>query len=85
MRADIRYNDIIDGDEARIAQAAADNAPNLPASEIDADRFYITQHYHKYTRENHDVWRDLFDRRWTVLEKQVSRQFIEGMTQGAIK
>ncbi|MCC6659632.1 MAG: phenylalanine 4-monooxygenase [Phycisphaerales bacterium] len=79
MQPSIRYNNVIDGDEARIAQAAADKAPETPAAEIDPDRFYITQHYHKYTREDHEVWRDLFDRRWTVLEQQVSRQFIEGM------
>lgn len=79
MRADIRYNNIIDSDEAREAQAAADRTPGMPAAEIDADRFYITQHYHLYTRDDHEVWRDLFDRRWTVLEQQVSRQFIEGM------
>lgn len=79
MRADIKYNNIIDSDEARLAQVAADDAPNRPASRINADEFYITQQYHKYTREDHDVWRDLFDRRWTVLEQQVSRQFIEGM------
>ncbi|MBL8763276.1 MAG: phenylalanine 4-monooxygenase [Phycisphaerae bacterium] len=79
MRTDIRYNNVIDSEEARIAQAAADAAPSLHAGDIDADRFYITQHYHKYTRENHDVWREMFTRRWTVLEQQVSRQFIEGM------
>jgi phenylalanine-4-hydroxylase len=79
MRPDIRYNNIIDSDEARLAQAEADKAPGLPASKINADSYYITQHYHKYTREDHEVWRDLFDRRWTVLERQVSRQFIEGM------
>lgn len=79
MRQDIKYNNIIDGEEARTAQAAADQAAHLPADQINADDFYITQAYDKYTRENHDVWRDLFDRRWTVLEKQVSRQFIEGM------
>jgi phenylalanine-4-hydroxylase len=79
MLPTIRYNNIIASDEARAAQAAADQAPNLPADEIDADKFYITQHYHLYTPENHDVWRDLYDRRWTVLEHQVSRQFIEGM------
>jgi phenylalanine-4-hydroxylase len=79
MRADIKYNNIIDSDEARIAQAEADRAPALAADEIDADKFYITQRYAQYTRENHDVWRDLFDRRWTMLEQQVSRQFIEGM------
>jgi phenylalanine-4-hydroxylase len=79
MRADIKYNNIIDSGQARQAQAFADNAPNLPAAEIDADKFYITQDYEKYTREDHDVWRDLYDRRWTVLEKQVSRIFIDGM------
>ena len=79
MRADIRYNNIIDSEEARKAQAAADKAPDTPADLINADKFYITQDYTKYTREDHDVWRELFDRRWTVLEKQVSRQFIEGM------
>ena len=79
MNADIKYNNIIDGEEARIAQACADAAPSLPHDEIDADKFYITQQYHLYTRENHDVWRDLFNRRWTVLEQQVSSQFIEGM------
>ncbi len=79
MRQDIRYNNIIDSDEARAAQAAADAAPGTPASHIDADRFYITQQYEKYTPENHDVWREMFDRRWEVLEQQVSRTFIEGL------
>ena len=55
MRADIRYNNIIDSDEARLAQAEADRAPSQHAVDINADKFYITQHYHKYTRENHDV------------------------------
>jgi phenylalanine-4-hydroxylase len=75
----INYNNIIDGEEARAAQASADNAPNLRASAIHADEFYITQRYDLYTPENHDVWRDLYDRRWAVLEQQVSRQFIDGM------
>jgi phenylalanine-4-hydroxylase len=75
----IAYNNIIDSDEARQAQAWADKAPTTHHDLIDADKFYITQHYAKYTRENHDVWRELFDRRWNVLESQVSRQFIEGM------
>lgn len=79
MRGDIRYNNIIDSDEAREAQAAADKAPDLPAEKINADEFYITQQYHKYTRADHEVWRDLFTRRWAVLEQQVSRTFIEGL------
>ena len=79
MQANIRYNNIINSDEARIAQEWADKAPSMHHDDIDADKFYITQHYHLYTAADHDVWRDLFKRRWTVLEEQVSRQFIEGM------
>lgn len=79
MRADIKYNNIIDSDEARQAQAAADAAPALPHDRIDARTFYITQRYHKYTRDNHAVWHDLFTRRWAVLEEQVSRTFIDGL------
>ena len=80
MRQDIKYNNIIDGAEAREAQAAADRAPSLAHDKIDADQFYITQRYERYTRADHEVWRDLFDRRWTKLEQQVSGQFIEGMS-----
>ena len=79
MREDIRYNNIVNSEEARTAQAAADKAPETPHDQIDADQFYIHQNYELYTAEDHDVWRDLFDRRWTVLEQQVSRQFIDGM------
>ena len=79
MRADIKYNNIIDSDDARRAQAAADAAPDTLADKIDASKFYITQAYEKYTRENHEVWRDLFDRRMAVLEQQVSRTFIDGL------
>jgi phenylalanine-4-hydroxylase len=75
----IAYNNIIDSDEARLAQARADAAPGLSAAEIDASTFYITQHYAKYTRADHEVWRDLFNRRWAVLEQQVSRTFIDGL------
>ncbi|MGH7134015.1 MAG: hypothetical protein ACREJO_18975, partial [Phycisphaerales bacterium] len=79
MRADIKYNNIIDSDDARRAQAAADLAPTTPADKIDVSKYYITQCYEKYTRENHEVWRDLFDRRMSMLDKQVSRTFIDGL------
>ncbi len=79
MRADIRYNNIIDSDESRQAQAEADKAPGQPAAAIDPHRYYITQRYAQYTPADHDVWRDLYDRRWTMLERQVSHQFIDGM------
>jgi phenylalanine-4-hydroxylase len=79
MRPDIRYNNIIDSDEARFAQAAADAAPALPSDQIDPRKFYIKQRYELYTEDDHSVWRDLYDRRWSVLEQQVSRTFIDGL------
>ncbi|MGQ0629251.1 MAG: phenylalanine 4-monooxygenase [Phycisphaerales bacterium] len=75
----INYNNIIDSTEATVAQAHADAAPGMSAEAIDPSLFYITQAYHKYTRENHEVWRDLYVRRWEVLEQQVSTTFIDGL------
>jgi len=79
MAPEIHYNNIIDSDEAANAQAKADAAAKLPADQIDVREFYITQPYHKYTQENHKVWSELFNRRWTMLERQVSRTFIDGL------
>jgi phenylalanine-4-hydroxylase len=79
MRPDIRYNNIIDSDAARLAQAAADAAPGLLSNQIDPTKFYIEQRYELYTQEDHAVWRDLYDRRWAVLSQQVSRTFISGL------
>lgn len=79
MQPSINYNNVIDSDEARTAQAAADAAPSMPAEKIDQNKFYITQQYHKYTRDDHEVWRDMYDRRWAVLEQQVSRTFLDGI------
>jgi phenylalanine-4-hydroxylase len=79
MRADIKYNNIIDSGEARAAQAFADAAPALPSDQIDPTKFYIKQRYELYTQTDHAVWQDLYDRRWTVLEQQVSRTFISGL------
>lgn len=79
MRNDILYNNIINQAEAKVAQSFADAAPSMPHDAIDPTKFYIKQHYHLYTRENHDVWRDMFNKRWGLLEQQVSRTFIDGL------
>src|SRR5690606_8484614 len=79
MRADINYSSIIDSDEAREAQAAADAAPNLPSAQIDPERFYITQHYDRYTDENHEVWRTMYAKRMETLYQQASNVFLTGM------
>lgn len=79
MREDIAYNNIIDGDEFVQAQAAADAAANLPAEEIDTEGFYVTQQYDRYSDENHEVWKALYERRWEMLEEQASNTFIAGL------
>lgn len=79
MRSDIDYNNIIDGAEAARAQAAADASAHLPPEEIDTESFYITQHYDRYTEENHRVWKMMYEKRWAMLEEQASRTFIDGL------
>lgn len=79
MRADIRYSDVINSEEARNAQKAADTAADLPSDQIDTSKFYITQHHDRYTEENHEVWRTLTRRRLESLEAQASDVFLEGM------
>jgi phenylalanine-4-hydroxylase len=79
MRADIAYNNVIDGDEFERAQTAAYAAEYQTADEVDPSTFYVTQHYDRYTDENHDVWKELYERRWAKLEQQASRTFINGL------
>ncbi|MEM1071910.1 MAG: phenylalanine 4-monooxygenase [Planctomycetota bacterium] len=79
MRPDINYSDIIDSDEARIAQAAADAAPSQHSSEIDPTRFFVSQDETKYTAENQEVWQTLFDKRMESLDRQASDVFLGGM------
>ncbi|MCW5755768.1 MAG: phenylalanine 4-monooxygenase [Phycisphaeraceae bacterium] len=79
MRGDIEYSKVIDSDEARLAQAAADKAPYQPSADIDTDKFYITQRMDLYTPENHEVWRTLFTERMKTLDHQASKVFLDGM------
>ena len=79
MRGDIEYSKVIDSDEARKAQAAADKAPFQPSSDIDTNKFYITQRMDLYTPENHEVWRTLYHERMKTLDDQASTVFLDGM------
>ncbi|MEO1511649.1 MAG: hypothetical protein AAFU70_06225, partial [Planctomycetota bacterium] len=79
MRDDIAYNNIIDGDEFERAQKAADASAELTRDEIDTETFYVTQHYERYSDENHLVWKTLYEQRWEKLEEQASNVFIEGL------
>ncbi|MEO0513064.1 MAG: phenylalanine 4-monooxygenase [Planctomycetota bacterium] len=70
---------VIDSDEARLAQAAADEAPGTPSELIDPSAFYITQRHDRYTDENHEVWTTLVRRRLETLDEQASDVFLDGM------
>ena len=64
---------VIDSEEARRAQAAADASANLHADQIDIDSMKITQHW-----ENHEVWSILFNKRMEQLADFGSNVFLEG-------
>ena len=79
MRADIKYNNIIDGEEFARAQKAADDSAGLDHTQIDTESFYVTQQYEKYSEENHRVWKTLWERRKGVLEEQASQTYLKGL------
>lgn len=69
---------VIDSEEARLAQEAADRAAHQTADQIDIDPMKITQHWDRYTDENHDVWRILFTKRMEQLAEYGSNVFLVG-------
>lgn len=79
INSDIEYNNIIDGDDAKRAQKAADDSAGLDHTRINAEDFYVTQHYDRYTEENHRVWKIMWEKRWDVLEQQASNTYLTGL------
>ena len=79
MRADIRYNNVIDGEDFARAQAAADRAASLTADEIDPEQFFCVQHYDRYSDEDHAVWATLVETRLKTLDQQASSVYLNGV------
>lgn len=69
---------VIDSVEARRAQEAADASADLPARDMNIDAMKITQHYDRYTAENHEVWGILFQKRMEQLVHFGSDVFLSG-------
>jgi len=69
---------VIDSEEARAAIAAAAYAESIPPDQIDIESMKITQHYEKYTPENHEVWGIIFRKRMEQLNEFGSRVFLDG-------
>lgn len=74
------FSAVIDTEEARLAQEAADRSAALPPDQIDIDAMKITQQHEKYTDENHEVWGTMFAKRMAHLRDEGlgSKVFLDG-------
>lgn len=81
VRNGIIYSPVIDSDEAKRAQQAADEAANLPGEMIDIDRMKISQLYDRYTPDDHAVWGIIFKKRMEQLAEFGSNVFLNGAKQ----
>jgi phenylalanine-4-hydroxylase len=78
VRNGIIYSPVIDSEEARRAQAAADASADIPGDMIDIDAMKITQRYEAYTPDDHAVWGELFGKRMDQLAHSGSNVFLDG-------
>ncbi|MBL9141393.1 MAG: phenylalanine 4-monooxygenase [Phycisphaerae bacterium] len=67
---------MIDGEQAKAAQAAADNFGKPGYSDI--TKAYIDQRYEGYTAENQETWRTLYDRQMEYLATHASGVYLNG-------
>ncbi len=74
------FSAVIDTEEARLAQEAADRSANLPPDQIDIDAMKVTQRHELYSDENHEVWGTMFAKRMIHLRDQGlgSKVFLDG-------
>lgn len=78
VRNGIIYSPVIDSEEARLAQAAADASADIPGDMIDTDAMKLTQRYEAYTPDDHAVWGELFGKRMEQLAHSGSNVFLDG-------
>jgi phenylalanine-4-hydroxylase len=74
----IKHSAIDSADAQRALKAAADS-DGLHADEIDIEPMVITQHWDRYSDEDHEVWRILYDKRMKQLETDASDVFLKGL------
>ena len=73
------FHPVIDSAEAQRALAEAQRQADLPADAIDLDAMTITQDPSRYSAEDHEVWRTVFERRMERLVSTGSQAFLGGM------
>lgn len=70
---------VIDSAEAQRALKAAEASEGLPASQIDIESMVITQHWDRYSDEDHEVWSIIYQKRMNQLETDASNVFLDGL------
>lgn len=78
IRNGIIYSAVIDSEDAKRAQAAADASATTPNALIDIDAMKIAQLYDRYTPDDHAVWGELFGKRMEQLATYGSNVFLNG-------
>jgi len=73
------WHPVIDGDEAQRALEAAQRSEGVPSDQIDIHSMMITQHYEKYSEEDHEVWRLLVAKRMEQLPEFASNTYLSGL------
>ena len=69
-------HDMLDDDEARVAQSYADDF-GKPGMD-DPARMYISQCYDGYTEENQETWTALYDQQMDYLKEHASNVYLDG-------
>ncbi|MCB9837874.1 MAG: phenylalanine 4-monooxygenase [Phycisphaeraceae bacterium] len=73
------WHPVIDGEEAQQALKAAERSQGMPPDKIDIESMMITQHYEKYSEEDHEVWRLLVEARMKQLPEFASNIYLAGL------
>lgn len=73
------FHPVIDGDEAQRALKAAEASEGMPADQIDIESMMITQHFERYSEEDHEVWRVLVEQRMKQLPEYASNVYLSGL------
>jgi len=73
------WHPVISSEEAQRALKAGEIAATLPPDQIDIESMVITQHYEKYSDEDHEVWSIIYRKRMEQLETDASNVFLAGL------
>ncbi len=73
------WHPVIDGKEAQQALEAAKRSESVEPDQIDIHSMMITQHFEKYSEDDHEVWRLLVAKRMEQLPEFASNTYLAGL------